>query len=299
MAPTPKDQNGILPRNNRDKPTSRSNTSAAAASAANMNNDPSTMLSVDHRRTSTLDNAEDPAQPTPLFERLVTEEVQELKSYVRIVENQNRRLAELERVHGDLEARLETESRIRQKVEATLEAREKEWAEKFAHIASDRDYWKKMNEEEKRKNARLLEQVVRKDQDIHRMLQRKVSGANNEKISMSCTRVRLNVSLTVAQSILLSMIMRPVDQFALPDKRSLKNGTRKEERVHRHRDLRRGRPIFGMNMRTKVRTRFLRRLGPRKRFGYGMQTHYSWTFLECDTVCLLIEIVHLHNCGAT
>jgi hypothetical protein len=50
-------------------------------------------------------------QPTPLFERLVTEEVQEIKSYVRIIENQSRRLSELERFHGDLEARLEVESR--------------------------------------------------------------------------------------------------------------------------------------------------------------------------------------------
>ena len=31
-----------------------------------------------------------PQQPTPLFQRLVTEEVQELKAYARIIENQNR-----------------------------------------------------------------------------------------------------------------------------------------------------------------------------------------------------------------
>lgn len=121
----------------------------------------------------------DPAvQPTPLFERLVTEEVQELKAYVRIVENQNRRLAELERVHGDLEARLQIESKGRQQLEATLEAREREWAEKLEHVESDRDNWKQIVEAEKSKNSRLIDQVVRKDQDIHRMLQRKVGMCN-------------------------------------------------------------------------------------------------------------------------
>jgi hypothetical protein len=114
------------------------------------------------------------SQPTPLFERLVTEEVQELRAYVRIVENQNRRLLELERVHGDLEARLEIESKSRQQLEATLEAREREWAEKLEHVKSDRDQWKLLVEAEKIKNSKLIDQVVRKDQDIHRMLQRKV-----------------------------------------------------------------------------------------------------------------------------
>lgn len=113
-------------------------------------------------------------QPTPLFERLVTEEVQELKAYVRIVENQNRRLAELERVHGDLESRLEVESRARKHLEMTLEAREREWNEKFEHLQSERDHWKRVVEVEQTKNSRLIDQVVRKDQDIHRMLQRKV-----------------------------------------------------------------------------------------------------------------------------
>jgi hypothetical protein len=113
-------------------------------------------------------------QPTPLFERLVTEEVQELRAYVRIVENQNRRLVELERVHGDLETRLELETKNRQQLEATLEAREREWAEKLAHVERDRDQWKLLVETEKIKNSKLIDQVVRKDQDIHRMLQRKV-----------------------------------------------------------------------------------------------------------------------------
>jgi hypothetical protein len=113
-------------------------------------------------------------QPTPLFERLVTEEVQELKAYARIIENQNRRLAELERVHGDLEVRLEMESRGREDLEAMLEMREREWTLRFNELEADRDQWKQVVQLEQTKNSRLIDQVVRKDQDIHRMLKKKV-----------------------------------------------------------------------------------------------------------------------------
>lgn len=121
------------------------------------------------------------SQPTPLFERLVTEEVQELKTYQRIVENQSRRLQDLERIHGDLELRLEVESRGKAQLEATLEQREREWAMKFRGLQEDRDELKIEVEKEKEKNAKLWDQINRKDQDIHRMLQRKVGVA---KISL-------------------------------------------------------------------------------------------------------------------
>jgi hypothetical protein len=124
-------------------------------------------------------------QPTPLFERLVTEEVQELKAYARIIENQNRRLAELERVHGDLEARLEQESIGRVQLETTLEERERDWGIKFKELEADRDHWKGVVKVEQTKNARLIDQVVRKDQDIHRMLQRKVRIPGNHRPTFS------------------------------------------------------------------------------------------------------------------
>jgi len=111
--------------------------------------------------------------PTPLFQRLVSEEVQELKAYARIIETQNRRLAELERVHGDLEARLEVQSNRRMELEKTLEDRERNWAEQIEELKKDKEEWKKLVHVERTKNARLMDQVVRKDQDIHRMLQRK------------------------------------------------------------------------------------------------------------------------------
>ena len=116
-----------------------------------------------------------PQQPTTLFQRLVTEEVQELKAYARIIENQNRRLVELERIHGDLENRLELEARGRAQLETTLERRERSWTMKYHELEKDRDQWKSVVSQEEAKNARLFDQVVRKDQDIHRMLQRKVS----------------------------------------------------------------------------------------------------------------------------
>lgn len=120
-----------------------------------------------------------PQQPTPLFQRLVTEEVQELKAYARIIENQNRRLVELEKIHGDLENRLEVEARERAHLETTLERRERSWTKKYHELETDRDQWMSVVSQEKAKNDRLYDQVVRKDQDIHRMLQRKVSYTNN------------------------------------------------------------------------------------------------------------------------
>lgn len=113
--------------------------------------------------------------PAPLFQRLVSEEVQELKAYARIIEGQNRRLAELERYHSDLEGRLEVESNRRMELERTLDDRERTWADQISELENERDNWRDVVQQERTKNSRLLEQVVRKDQDIHRMLQRKVS----------------------------------------------------------------------------------------------------------------------------
>jgi hypothetical protein len=129
-----------------------------------------------HQQQQTVNNTSSASsQPTPLFERLVTEEVQELKAYARIIENQNRKLVELELIHGDLESRLELESRGRTQLESTLERRERDWATRYQKLEKDRDQWKTTVSQEQTKNARLIDQVVRKDQDIHRMLQRKVS----------------------------------------------------------------------------------------------------------------------------
>lgn len=137
------------------------------------------------------------SHPTPLFERLVTEEVQELKAYARIIENQNRRLADLERIHADLESRLQVESRGKMQLETTLEQREREWAARFHQLQSDRDRWKCEVDKEKEKNAKLYDQVVRKDQDIQRMLQRKVRYSIVFFGSSKATYSRLMTSLII------------------------------------------------------------------------------------------------------
>jgi len=69
---------------------------------------------------------------------------------------------------------LEYESNGRQLLEATLEARERLWQRRFDELSADRDHWKEVFHAEQTKSAKLIEQVARKEQDIHRMLQRKV-----------------------------------------------------------------------------------------------------------------------------
>lgn len=143
------------------------------------------------QQSQTGNNAPPPAsQPTPLFERLVTEEVQELKAYARIIETQNKKLVVLERTHGDLESRLELESRGRTQLESTLERRERDWAMKYLELEKDRDQWKTNVSQEQTKNARLIDQVVRKDQDIHRMLQRKYDNQRESGTGHSIRNVR-------------------------------------------------------------------------------------------------------------
>lgn len=167
-------------------------------------------------------------QPTPMFERLVTEEVLELKAYVRIVENQNKRLEELERIHGELEHRLQKESRERKHLEDTLEAREREWTEKFDRLESERNHWKKVVEAEQTKNSRLIDQVVRKDQDIHRMLQRKVRllilylcGTQRccfwQLAPLSQLTVKRNFGVSFSPPFVNSTITKVGDLFAMRD----------------------------------------------------------------------------------
>ena len=114
--------------------------------------------------------------PTPLFQRLVTEEVQELKAYTRIIEEQNRRLSELEHRTADLEKRLQKKNKENSDLERTLEFRETEWRNKFERLEADRDHQKDLVEQEKRMNAKLNYQVVQMEQEIHKFLTRKVCG---------------------------------------------------------------------------------------------------------------------------
>lgn len=128
--------------------------------------------------TSNIISSNSLSAPSPLlFERLVTEEAAELKTYSRIIESQNRRLADLEVSHDDLERRLELETQKRILVQQDLDRQNLEWQQKYETLEKDRDSWKKMVNTERAKNERLLDQVMRKDREIHRMIQRKV-GVN-------------------------------------------------------------------------------------------------------------------------
>lgn len=120
--------------------------------------------------------------PTLLFERLVSEEVQTLKAYVRTIEIQNRRLAELERIHDDLESRLEVQTQERLELEQTLEREEQMWASRFNTLEKERDQWKEAVQSERTKNERLLDLVYRKDKEIHRMIQRKYDSSKNSQL---------------------------------------------------------------------------------------------------------------------
>eukprot|EP00980_Cylindrotheca_fusiformis_P003185 scaffold721_cov131-Cylindrotheca_fusiformis.AAC.75 len=128
-------------------------------------------------------------QSTPLFEDYL-EHSEDIKSYQRTIDSLKRRIAGLERGHGDLESRLESVSIGRMQLETTLEEREQDWALKFSKLAAERDDLEKAVKDEQRKNTRLRDQVVRKDKDIHRMLQRKYDNPRESPMSHSIRNVR-------------------------------------------------------------------------------------------------------------
>lgn len=106
---------------------------------------------------------------SPLYERLVTEEVH------RIMEHQRQQIADLQALQNDLETRLENETRRRLGLEATLEAREREWDRQVQLLEQDREHWRGEVHTVEAKNDRLHKEVVRLEQQIQRMVQRKVS----------------------------------------------------------------------------------------------------------------------------
>jgi len=99
----------------------------------------------------------------PLFERLVSDDVQELKSYSRIIQSQNARLSELERVNDDLERRLESQAKYKMEMEAEFSRMERLWGTRYNEISEERDAWKGAVEAERRRCKGLREQISRKD----------------------------------------------------------------------------------------------------------------------------------------
>jgi len=114
--------------------------------------------------------------PALYFDRLASEEVHELKSYARIIEGQGKQLEELRKIHDNLEFRLEEQTRGQLKLEATLELQEKLWVRKYNELENERDQHKKEAENERRKNAHLLDMVNGQNKEMHRMFRRKYDG---------------------------------------------------------------------------------------------------------------------------
>lgn len=116
--------------------------------------------------------------PTPLFERLVTEEVQEIKTYIRMIESLNRRLSDMQSVQDDLETRLEKSTQDKLEMESQLEDLNSNWVNKCGDLEEERDAWAKRCGAERGRNERLSDLVNRKDKEIQRMIQRKYDSKN-------------------------------------------------------------------------------------------------------------------------
>lgn len=117
---------------------------------------------------------------TPVYERLVSEEVKEIKEYVRLIEHQSRRLAELERVHDDLELRLEREHAARVRVERSYGRSEQRWKARCARLESERAEGNARLAEERSKVERLMEVVNGYKREIHALITTKFHG-NGER----------------------------------------------------------------------------------------------------------------------
>jgi hypothetical protein len=115
---------------------------------------------------------------TPLYERIVSEEVRELREYVRIIETQSRRLVDLERLHVDLESRLEVEQVRSRKLERTLTQHEKKWRAMFKNLVDEKEHAEKMVREEKVKVDKLMEMVNRLQTEIHALIKNKFQQHN-------------------------------------------------------------------------------------------------------------------------
>ena len=115
---------------------------------------------------------------TPLYERIVSEEVRELREYVRIIETQSRRLVDLERLHVDLESRLEVEQVRSRKLERTLAQHEKKWRAMFKNLVDEKEHAEKMVREEKVKVDKLMEMVNRLQTEIHALIKNKFQQHN-------------------------------------------------------------------------------------------------------------------------
>lgn len=122
---------------------------------------------------------------TPLYERIVTEEVKELKEYVRMIEQQSRRISDLEKIHLDLEKRLEVETTQRSRLEYTLQYRERYWKSTTAKLEEEKSKMENSVKEEKIKVERLLDMVNRLQNEIQSMIKNKFNSSRPDGLVSS------------------------------------------------------------------------------------------------------------------
>lgn len=178
----------VMGSNDRNKPTSKNYVKNVAPTGYHqqrqpIRNIPSTSSNgMKHITSMGGDTTEDSsAVPNaPLFERIVTEEVQEMKAYARVIETQGRRLSELERIHDDLETRLELQTKQNMELEKRLDEQKQSWSSKCEGLEKDLDSWKNLVQVERTRNDRLREQLIKKDKEIHKMMQRKYDAAHQQ-----------------------------------------------------------------------------------------------------------------------
>jgi len=115
---------------------------------------------------------------TNIYERLVSEEVKELKEYTRLVEHQSRRLVDLDSIHRDLERRLEIEHSKTQRLERALQRNETSWKARCELLGREKAEAEKRVDEEKVKVDKLMEMVNRLQTEIHTLIRNKFSHEN-------------------------------------------------------------------------------------------------------------------------
>ena len=111
---------------------------------------------------------------SPLFERLVTEEVHDRERYSKRIDFLEQRLIQMQSVQDDLEQRLEQSTKEKLFMEKEWEELNSKWIKQCSSLEGERNTWIKRCSDERGKNERLSNMMNRKDKEIQRMIQRKV-----------------------------------------------------------------------------------------------------------------------------
>lgn len=110
---------------------------------------------------------------TPIFDKLVTDEVRELQVYARMVENQNLEIERMRQYQNDLEKRLQDKSRDHELLETSFEERERNFKATLEDLHGEIKRLRNVVQGEENKNKLLLDQIRKKERDILGILEKK------------------------------------------------------------------------------------------------------------------------------